>query len=123
MIRKYTFGTPFPTDAVVVPMESQLGQLPYFSLSAEGAATLSALNVEQSVLNQLKKDDFAVSGQYRGNGIGTQLLKTAEQYAQILGISKIVLHVEASNTAARRLYERFGFHIHQEQGTRYLMVK
>ena len=62
MIRKYTFGTPFPTDAVVVSMESQPGQLPYFTLKADGAATLSALSVEQSVLNTLKKDDFAVSG-------------------------------------------------------------
>lgn len=62
MIRKYTFGTPFPTDAVVVCVESQTGDLPYFTLSTDGAATLSALSVEQSVLNTLKKDDFSVSG-------------------------------------------------------------
>ena len=65
MIRKYTFGTPFPTDAVVVPMESQPGQLPYFTLNTDGKETLAALAVEQSVLNTLKKDDFAVNG---GNG-------------------------------------------------------
>lgn len=62
MIRKYTFGNPYPTEAVVVPMEAQAGQLPYFTMNANGAATLSALAVEQSVLNTLKKDDFASHG-------------------------------------------------------------
>ena len=36
MIRKYTFGTPFPTEAGVVPVECQQGQLPYFTISADG---------------------------------------------------------------------------------------
>jgi hypothetical protein len=61
MIRKYTFGTPFPTEAGVVPVECQQGQLPYFTISADGESTLSALSVERSVLNTLSKDDFAVS--------------------------------------------------------------
>lgn len=74
-------------------------------------------------LAYLYLDDFCVSEQYRGLGIGTQLLKTAEQYAQTLGISKIVLHVEKSNTAARRLYERFGYQIMKDEGHRYRMAK
>ena len=68
-------------------------------------------------------DDFSVSAQYRGHGIGTQLLKTAEQYAQTLGITKIVLHVEKTNTSARRLYERFGYQIIGDEGNRYRMAK
>ena len=31
MIRKFTFGTPFPTEAVVTPCPSESGELPYFS--------------------------------------------------------------------------------------------
>lgn len=62
MIRKYTFGKPYLTEAVVVDMQAETGKLPYFTLSSEGTATLSALSVEQSVLNTLKKDDFASRG-------------------------------------------------------------
>ena len=74
-------------------------------------------------LAYLYLDDFSVSAPYRGQGIGTQLLKTAEQYAQTLEIGKIVLHVEKSNTSARKLYERFGYQIMKDEGHRYRMIK
>ncbi len=35
MIRKYTFGTPFPTDAVVLSLPEEKGPVPFFSLSVE----------------------------------------------------------------------------------------
>ena len=36
MIRKYTFGTPFPTDAVVLSLPAEAGPVPFFTLSREG---------------------------------------------------------------------------------------
>ncbi len=36
MIRKYTFGTPFPTDAVVLSLPAETGPVPFFTLSREG---------------------------------------------------------------------------------------
>ena len=68
-------------------------------------------------------DDFSVSAPYRGHGIGTELLRMAEKYAQSIGISTIVLHVEKTNVSARRLYERFGYRITADQGSRYRMAK
>ena len=65
MIRKYTFGHPFNTEAVVEQFESEAGQLPYLQLTRDTVALSSALLVEQSVLNNLKKDEL---GTYGGEG-------------------------------------------------------
>ena len=36
MIRKYTFGTPLPTDAVVLSLPAETGPVPFFTLSRDG---------------------------------------------------------------------------------------
>lgn len=58
MIRKYTFGHPFPTEAVVVPMQAHDGDLPYLYWSADGKKTSAAPTMEQSVLNSLKTNEL-----------------------------------------------------------------
>ena len=68
-------------------------------------------------------DDLSVTSLYRNKGIGTNLIKRAEKYAEEISISKIYFHVEKANTSAFRLYQRLGYGIAEEQGTRYLMSK
>ena len=68
-------------------------------------------------------DDFSVTKAYRGQGIGTAMIRAAEDYARELHIPAICFHVEKSNTAAFRLYQRLGYAIHEDQGNRYLMTK
>lgn len=68
-------------------------------------------------------DDFSVTKQYRDHGIGTEMIHKAENYAKEIHISTILLHVEKSNTAAFRLYERLGYCVYEDQGSRYLMMK
>ncbi len=68
-------------------------------------------------------DDLSVTKQYRNKGIGTELIRKAEGYAKEINISTICFHVEKSNTAAFRLYERLGYEIYEDQGNRYLMIK
>ena len=68
-------------------------------------------------------DDLSVTKQYRNNGIGTKLIRNAETYAKEINIHKICFHVEKSNTAAFRLYQRLGYEIYEDQGSRYLMIK
>ena len=68
-------------------------------------------------------DDFSVTKQSRGQGIGTAMIRTAEDYAREIHIPAICFHVEKSNTAALRLYRRLGYAIHEDQGSRYLMTK
>jgi RimJ/RimL family protein N-acetyltransferase len=46
---------------------------------------------------------------YRGQGIGTALLRAALDAAKAKGLTRIELTVRADNPRARQLYERFGF--------------
>ena len=43
MIRKYTFGTPLPTDAVVRPLPAQAGPVPFLEVAAgeDGSVSFS----------------------------------------------------------------------------------
>jgi ribosomal protein S18 acetylase RimI-like enzyme len=52
---------------------------------------------------------LAVRPQFRGQGIGTQLLDLADTTAQSLGKSGLSVIVSDANTGARRLYERCGY--------------
>lgn len=53
---------------------------------------------------------IAVKAEYRGNGIGTQLLKDLIQTLKENGFNAISLSVDERNPALR-LYKRFGFEI------------
>jgi phosphinothricin acetyltransferase len=60
-----------------------------------------------------------IERQWRGKGVGTQLLRAIEARAHLLGYHKIVLAAFPFNQAGMRLYERSGFRtvgIYREQG-------
>lgn len=54
-------------------------------------------------------EDFYLAPEVRGRGVGTKLLDYALQRAEGQGSDKIALDVRRANTAAQRLYARFGF--------------
>lgn len=53
---------------------------------------------------------LAAYPEYRGQGLGTRLLGIAKQEARTAGSTGLSLIVSESNSGARRLYERCGFH-------------
>ncbi|MCK7486790.1 MAG: GNAT family N-acetyltransferase [Bacillus subtilis] len=53
--------------------------------------------------------NVAVVEEHRGQGIGWELLQSAEAIARQKGFKKLSLAVEFYNTGAKRLYERYGF--------------
>lgn len=57
---------------------------------------------------------FRVMEMFRGQGIGTRLMQEAEAMAAARDISRATIAVAKDNTAARRLYERLGYHIYNE---------
>jgi ribosomal-protein-alanine N-acetyltransferase len=63
------------------------------------------------VLDEIHINNVAVRPQFRGRGIGSALLHQALAEAKRLGARRATLEVRASNTAARRLYERLGFYV------------
>lgn len=82
-----------------------------------------SIEVHREEQTFLYLDDFCVAAPYRGQGIGSQLLDCAEHYGRELGIGITVLHAEKSNSAARRLYERRGFELLAEEGSRLKLWK
>jgi [ribosomal protein S18]-alanine N-acetyltransferase len=64
---------------------------------------------------------MAILPQYRGKGIGSELLKEIKSQAASKGYLRISLSVDPSNPA-RRLYERFGFKKTGIDGTSWNMV-
>ena len=53
--------------------------------------------------------DFAVLPEWRGKGMGRELLKAAEDHCCKQGISYLGLAVSSHNVRALHLYEQFGF--------------
>jgi ribosomal-protein-alanine N-acetyltransferase len=53
--------------------------------------------------------NIAVAPELRNQGIGTELMKRALEFAQHQGADNVYLEVRVSNTGAQRFYRRFGF--------------
>ncbi len=54
-------------------------------------------------------DDLAVKEEYRGCGIGSQLLAVVKDKVQNEHLDGLELQVNARNLAARKMYEKLGF--------------
>jgi ribosomal protein S18 acetylase RimI-like enzyme len=54
---------------------------------------------------------FRVQQEYRGRGIGTQMLSIAERNLQQRGYQVVNLNVARDNLQARQLYERHGYRV------------
>lgn len=52
---------------------------------------------------------MGVVSEYRGQGVGTQLLQAALKQAQEFGLEKVELNVYTTNTNAIALYKKLGF--------------
>jgi mycothiol synthase len=52
---------------------------------------------------------MGVTAKFRGEGVGSRLLERAAAYGQAVGTKYLTLAVDANNTPARRLYDRWGF--------------
>lgn len=101
------------------------GRDEWISIAMDGDKIIAFLSIEvhHEDKEYIYLDDLSVTKQYRNNGIGTELISNAEAYAKEINISTICFHVEKSNVAAFRLYERLGYEIYEDQGSRYLMIK
>jgi [ribosomal protein S18]-alanine N-acetyltransferase len=61
------------------------------------------------VFDEVHINNLAIRPAWRGQGLGTRLLRRVLTEARRLGARRATLEVRASNLGARRLYERFGF--------------
>lgn len=56
-------------------------------------------------------DTVCIDPRFRGQGIGSLLLKHAEVIARKVSCHKLALNVEVEKEAAIRLYDRLGYHV------------
>ena len=61
MIRKYVFGKPFETEAVVKNIVPETGNMPYLQMYEQSMQKGAAVSVEQSVLNILNEEELATN--------------------------------------------------------------
>ena len=122
--------TIYQTDKVAGYPEGALdrffaGKDEWISIATDKGQIVAFLSIEvhHEAEEFIYLDDFSVTQQYRNRGIGKTMIHIAESYAKEIHIPVIRLHVEKSNAAAMRLYERLGYHVHEDQESRYLMVK
>ena len=54
-------------------------------------------------------ESLSVLPQYRGSGLGSELLERLEKHLHELGVEDLILGALAGNTDAIRLYERRGY--------------
>ena len=94
-----------------------------FVAAAPSAVAFLSVEVYRGPEAYIYLDDLSVTAAYRGRGIGTSLIRRAEAYAEEIGIRRIVFHVEKSNASALRLYDRLGYTVHRDDGSRALMKK
>jgi len=64
-------------------------------------------------------DEFYLKENFRGQGLGTQILAYALEQAKALGLQVLHLEAERHNQAGKALYHKFGFRDHD----RHLMTK
>lgn len=69
------------------------------------------LRMKESLPDEYYINTVAVFPEYAGKGIGTQLMKLAEEKAKKSGLKKCSLTVDVLNEHAVRLYERLGYKI------------
>lgn len=69
-------------------------------------------DVEGARIPRIKVDlGLAVAPEWRGRGVGTALLRAAEDWAREQGAERMVLDLDVNNGGAQRLYEREGYSV------------
>ncbi len=68
-------------------------------------------------------DDFCVDSNYRGLGIGTKLIASADEYASNNNFENLRLHVENENLNSVRFYDSHGFQPLYKDNHRTLMQR
>ena len=89
-----------------------------FSVIARGTAAIGRLYVDRWE-KEIRVMDISILPEFRGDGVGTQLLRELQDEARAAGKS-LSIHVEKFNPALR-LYERLGFKPIEDKGVFLLM--
>jgi ribosomal-protein-alanine N-acetyltransferase len=107
-IERLSFRSPWP--AYALEQELTANRLARY-LVARAGDTIVAFAGVWLMVDDAHITTFSVHPDWRRRGVGQQLLMGVADIAREIGARRLTLEVRASNEAAQRLYERFGFEI------------
>jgi GNAT superfamily N-acetyltransferase len=114
--REFDTATPGP-QVLRARLERWLaGETMFALLAGEPAAGLALLTLRPNVWYDgavALLDELYVEPERRGQGIGTQLLRAAEDECRRRGVGLLEINVDGEDTDARRFYERHGYTNHE----------
>ena len=106
-IEKASFTNPWTRDMYVAELKNE--GVSFFYLARDKGRQIVGFCSFWRVLDELHINNLAVVPELRRQGVATALLRRVMDEAARFGIRRTMLEVRQSNTAARQLYERFGF--------------
>ena len=107
------FSRPWSYDALAEELQNPLAVF-YVAEDVEAESAVGYLGMHH-ILDEGFITNIVVHPAYRRQGIAHALLAETRRYGKKHDMNRICLEVRASNTAARELYESFGF---EEDGIR-----
>ena len=99
---------PFPADLLVAFFAKTEAAAPRFTLRS-GGQFAGALALRLNWMRGPYVHMLMIAPAFQGRGLGTAVLQWVEQQARLGGERNMWILVTSTNTAARKLYERFGF--------------
>jgi ribosomal-protein-alanine N-acetyltransferase len=105
-IEKASFSTPWP--AYAYRQEIETNRMAHYIVARVGSEVVGFAGIWLMV-DQAHITTFAVDPAWRRQGVGSRMILALLRMSRTLGARNATLEVRLSNTAARRLYERFGF--------------
>jgi [ribosomal protein S18]-alanine N-acetyltransferase len=106
-IEQASFTNPWTREMYVAELKNQ--GVSFFYLARDNGRQIVGFCSFWRVLDELHINNLAVVPEYRRQGVATALLRRVLEEAARFDIRRTMLEVRRSNTAARELYERFGF--------------
>jgi len=105
-IESTSFAAPWPSYAFRQELEGN--RLARYIVARDGDRVVGYAGIWLMV-DEAHITTFAVDPEYRRQGIGQAILRELLALSHRVGAGVATLEVRASNVAARRLYERYGF--------------
>lgn len=110
-IDRLSFSIPWPSTSYQFELLENPGSILWVAEdhSREGKSQVVGMIVVWMILDEAHIATIAVHPEYRGRGIGRELLAVALQEAIRNGAQEAMLEVRANNQTAQALYRDFGF--------------
>jgi [ribosomal protein S18]-alanine N-acetyltransferase len=105
-IEAESFTTPWPSHAY--RQEIETNRLAHYIVARSGDRVVGYAGM-WLLVDEAHVTTFATSRRWRRNGVGERLLIALLDLAKSRHATEATLEVRPSNTAARRLYEKYGF--------------